>query len=400
LVDEKLMNQSSLTTAGLFAGIGGFELGLAQAGFETKMLCELMAPARSVLSTHFPEAEITDDVQDLDDLPDVDLLTAGFPCKDLSAWGDRKGITGRHSGLVTEIFRLLEKKPVPMVLIENVKNLLHINKGEVIQYMTEQFEALGYRWAYRVVDSRFTGVPQKRLRIIFFAAKDVDPKTVLFADDAGEPKASYFKNDAYTFYWREGARGSYPLPDAAQTLKAGRPDGGSNSDGIWVPGAEVGKKVVVFDIEDAEQLQGFPRNWTEPSHQVTPGMGQRWHQVGNAVTVGVSRWVGERIVNPGDPVVSGKQMKFRKGRWPQAAYNHNGEVLSIRAFDRPAVSFWPKREPYTHLSELVDLPQAKPLSARATEGFLSRVILGQKQNQVYNDAFVSDIAEHLEFMSA
>lgn len=387
------MDQRRLSTAGLFAGVGGFELGLAQAGFETKMLCELLAPGRAVLSAHFPDAEITDDVCDLDGLPDVDLLTAGFPCKDLSHFGARKGLDGQHSVLVAEIFRLLKKRAVPMVLIENVKNLLHINRGEVIRYLTEQFESLGYRWAYRVVDSRFSGVPQMRSRVVFFAAKDLDPRTVLFADEAGEPDGHYFKDDARGFYWAEGSWGCWAVQDAIRTLKAGRPDGGSNASAIWVPGAEVGRKIVLFDIEDAEVMQGFPRGWTEPSHEVLPGFGQRWHQIGNAVTVGVSRWVGERIVNPSEPILPGKQLKFVKGRWPQAAYGHNGEVLTVRD-----ASFWPKQEPYAHLSGVVDLSEASPLSARAAKGFLKRVSLGRERNKSSDEALISDAVEHLQFM--
>ena len=94
----------AIRIAGLFAGIGGIELGFHRAlgtSVETVMLCESWAPAQQVLAARFPEAEITPDVRELKQLPDdLDVLTAGFPCTDLSQAGRTAGITGAQSGLV------------------------------------------------------------------------------------------------------------------------------------------------------------------------------------------------------------------------------------------------------------------------------------------------------------
>ncbi len=97
----------SLTTAGLFAGIGGLELGFHRAGHETALLCEIDPHANAVLRGRFPGSDLHEDVRKLKALPEIDLLAAGFPCQDLSQAGKTAGIKGKNSGLVGEVFRLL-----------------------------------------------------------------------------------------------------------------------------------------------------------------------------------------------------------------------------------------------------------------------------------------------------
>ncbi len=174
------------SVAGLFAGIGGIESGLARHGGRSELLCEYWQPAHHVLATRFPDVHLVEDVRDLRSLPKVDLVSAGFPCTDLSQAGRMGGITGEASGLVAEVFRLIKRPRAPMLLLENVRNMLVLDGGRAMRFLTDELEALGYKWAYRLVDSRFTGVPQRRQRVIFLASR-LDPRSVLFADEAGEP---------------------------------------------------------------------------------------------------------------------------------------------------------------------------------------------------------------------
>ena len=96
-----------MKVAGVFAGIGGFEHGLAAAGHESSLLCEIWEPARAVLAAGMPMVPCKRDVRDLKTLPkEVELLAGGFPCQDLSQAGQTAGIGGSRSGLVGEIFRL------------------------------------------------------------------------------------------------------------------------------------------------------------------------------------------------------------------------------------------------------------------------------------------------------
>ena len=376
------------SVAGLFAGIGGIEQGLANHGGHAEFLCEYWEPAYTVLGDRFPDAELVHDVRDVRSLPKVDLVTGGFPCTDLSQAGRTKGITGEQSGLVGEVFRLVKKSKAPLLLLENVRNMLVLDKGEAMRFLVDELEALGYRWAYRLVDSRFTGVPQRRQRVIFLASRDLDPRAVLFADDAGEPEPEYCRDDVHGFYWTEGLRGLGWAQDAVPTLKGGSTIGIPSPPAVWNPDADLGMRVVTPRIHEAEMMQGFPAGWTEPADRVSNKKGTRWKLVGNAVTVGVSDWVGRRLVDPGVPITDGHELA-RGGRWPLAAYGANGQAWAVE------VSMWPTRNRYQHLSDVVDLTEGKPLSARAAAGFHSRAERGSLN---FADGFLDDVAEHVGYM--
>ena len=142
-----------LTTAGLFAGIGGIELGLKRF-HPTVLLCENDPGAVAVLNAKFRDIPKHGDITTLTSLPkNTDLVAAGFPCQDLSQAGTTRGIDGMRSGLVGEVFRLLRRDPVPWVLLENVPFMLQLSKGRALNVIVSELEALGYKWAYRVVDA-------------------------------------------------------------------------------------------------------------------------------------------------------------------------------------------------------------------------------------------------------
>jgi DNA (cytosine-5)-methyltransferase 1 len=362
--------------AGLFAGIGGIEHGLAQAGadFSTVLLCEKWEPAVQVLRSHF-ETEVHEDVCALASLPaDVDVVTAGFPCTDLSQAGRMAGIRGTQSGLVGEVFRLLAAshssgRPIPWLVIENVSNMLMLDKGEAMRLIVSELESLGYRWAYRVVDSRFTGVPQRRRRVILVASTVADPRSVLFADDAGPRSGADYREDAFGFYWTEGRGGLGWAVDAVPTLKGGSTVGIPSAPAIWVADAAVERSLVMPSIEDAEQLQGFPRGWTASGAPAGRRNGPRWKLVGNAVTVGVSKWLGSRLANPGT-AWSESRPASEMTRWPLSAWGDGGEVHAVDC------SEFPVHEPYQHLLDVVDVASARPLTYRGASGFFSRLSEG------------------------
>ena len=143
-----------MRVAALFAGIGGMERGLQEAGHETMVTCEIWDPAVSVLADRFPLVTNHLDIASLTSLPArTELLTAGFPCQDLSQAGMTAGIKGRRSGLVDHVFRLLDQRKVPVVVLENVSFMLSLDKGAAMDRLTRAFEERGYRWAYRIVNS-------------------------------------------------------------------------------------------------------------------------------------------------------------------------------------------------------------------------------------------------------
>jgi DNA (cytosine-5)-methyltransferase 1 len=386
---ELVGSGSSFSVAGLFAGIGGIELGLQRSGGQAELLCEYWEPAQAVLGARFPEVPLVGDVRELRSLPVVDVVSAGFPCTDLSQAGRMKGITGEASGLVGEVFRLLRGgRRTPTLFLENVRNMLVLDGGQAMRFLVDELEELGYRWAYRLVDSRFTGVPQRRQRVILLASKDLDPRTVLFADNADEPGEEHFAQSPFGFYWTEGLRGLGWARDAVPTLKGGSTIGIPSPPAIWNPSAALGERIVVPSVEEAEMLQGFERGWTEPADAISSRKGTRWKLTGNAVTVGVSDWVGQRLTHPGEPIDGGRTVE--SGRWPLAAYGQHGKVWSVEA------SLWPTCAPYQHLADLVDLDDAQALSAKAAAGFLSRA---ERSSLRFVDGFLDDVAEHANHMT-
>lgn len=383
----------SLKIVGLFAGIGGIEIGFHRAlgaAAETSLLCEWWAPARDVLAARFPGVEVHPDVRDLRDLPaDIDVLAAGFPCTDLSQAGRTAGITGSQSSLVGHVFEALRLagargRRLPWLLIENVPNMLALDRGQAMRYLVGELESLGYRWAYRVVDSRATGLPQRRRRVLLVASLTEDPRDVLFVDDAGPRDTLEYSDTAYGFYWTEGRGGLGWAQDAVPTLKGGSTIGIPSPPAIWLPDAEPGRKIVTPIVEDAEELQGFPRGWTAPADRGRLRRGPRWKLVGNAVTVNVAAWVAGRIATPGRLDLTCAPWQGA-GAWPAAAWGESGRVWTV------PVSEHPVREPYRHLRDVVDMQAAMALSYRGVTGFLRRLEQG---NLGRHPGFRADVAEH------
>lgn len=372
--------------AGLFAGIGGIELPFQRRGHETVLLADWWEPSQAVLRCHFPDVPVLGDVAGIDDLPAVDVVSAGFPCTDLSQAGRTAGIHGAGSGVVAEVFRLLDRSQATWLVLENVRNMLWLDSGEAMAYLTSRLEDLGFTWAYRLVDSRFTGVPQRRHRVIFVASRTKDPRQVLFADDAGEPGKPWYRDDAFGFYWTEGLGGLGWAPDCVPPLKGGSGVGIPSPPAIWVPGNPPGRRLVTPSIQEAEVLQGFPVHWTEPGDSGTKN-GPRWKLLGNAVTVGVADWLVSRLEQPGEWLAD-RARTHDEERWPSSAYGRDGEVHRVN------VSTWPRREDYVHLADVVDLQEAAPLSHRATAGFLDRT---SRSSLNFVEEFILDVKEHAEF---
>ena len=131
---------TAFTVAGLFAGIGGLELGFHLAGAHTELLCEVWEPAKTVLTEHFPGVALHGDIGSLGELPATDVVTAGFPCQDLSQAGRTAGIHGQESGLVRYLFKLLSDAQPRWVVIENVRNMLVLDGGNAMRYLITELE--------------------------------------------------------------------------------------------------------------------------------------------------------------------------------------------------------------------------------------------------------------------
>lgn len=380
----------------LFAGIGGIDAGLAGAGFEAPIgLYENWEPARSVLETHFPSAPQYGDIADLaSDFHEADLVVAGFPCTDISQAGRTQGLDGLASGLVRKILNLLPDRGPEWLLIENVPNMLHLGQGKAMAEIVAALETAGYKWAYRVIDSRSFGLRQRRRRVYLLAARSYEPSAVMFREDnpslRPDGAAAGSWTDAFGFSWTEGNRGVGWAIDAVPTLKGSTAVRIPSPPAIWVPGNDLGSRIVTPSIEVAELLQGFPAGWTQSAP-----LRDRWKLVGNAVSVPVAAWIGGGLLGqlsasdnssdalPIQPLVAGS-------RWPLAAMGSSEKRWSVQ------VSEWPRVPSGTHLSTLLNKHGSTPLSYRATKGFRDRL---KRSTLRTRDGFVDALDEHVAYWS-
>jgi len=351
-----------LKTVGLFAGIGGLELGLAKAGHEIAFLCEIDTAARAVLKKRFDGIEIKEDIRLITKLPpETELVVAGFPCQDLSQVGPTRGLRGKKSSVVSHVFKLLEKTRVPWVLLENVPFMLRLHKGAAIRHLTSRLESLGYSWAYRTVDTRSFGLPQRRERVFLLAGLNDEPWRKLYEHDFVPTLAGLDDGPPCGFYWTEGNRGLGWAPHALPTLKGGSGLGIPSPPAIWLRDGAI----VTPDIRDAERLQGFAVDWTKPAEsQATRGA--RWRLVGNAVTTNVSEWLGHILANGNSANPENLKMLKKSDPWPAAAMGHHNTRFAV------PISKWPVKRKAKSIEDFLRY-EPRPLSLRATSGFWARL---------------------------
>lgn len=377
---------STGSMVGLFAGIGGLELGLSAHNWHTELLCEIDPGAQAVLNTQFTDVPLHADVTKLRSLPsNIELVAAGFPCQDLSQAGRTAGITGARSGLVDEVFRLVRRKRGPRwLLIENVPFMLQLGRGAAMRHITTALDELGYMWAYRVVDARAFGLPQRRQRVLMLASRTEDPREILFGEDAGPRPQDDPDGLPCGFYWTEGVRGLGWAVNAVPTLKGGSSVGIASPPAVRLPSGEI----VTPGLMDAERLQGFAPGWTAPATDIA-GLrtGHRWKLVGNAVSVRMASWVGARLAAPQTYTPELHTPLASSDPWPSAAWGRGGQAFRVR------VSTWPVQQPYEDLSGFLD--DSRLLSARATAGFLKRAGMG---NLRFQPGFIEDVENHLARM--
>jgi DNA (cytosine-5)-methyltransferase 1 len=251
-----------LNVGSLFSGIGGLDLGLARAGFRHAFLCESDPWRRSVLAHHFPGVPIYEDVRAIDSAAwsswdrvrrramggtrgsaatdaalvygeSLDLLCGGFPCQDVSVAGRRAGLAGSRSGLFYEFARIAESLRPRWLLVENVPGLLSSNGGRDFGAVLGTLADIGYGVAWRILDSRYFGVPQRRRRVFILGAlADGDPRGA--AERAGEVLAVGTRCE------RHPAAGTEARKDVAvaslSSLGSGGPDDNDGQQGRLVAG--------------------------------------------------------------------------------------------------------------------------------------------------------------------
>lgn len=293
--------------ASFFAGIGGFDLGFERAGLYVVWQSEIDRFCRTILRQHWPAVELASDIRELGagDIPDADVWTGGFPCQDVSLarMGPRKGLNGERSGLFFDFARLIEQRTPRVVVIENVQGLRSSHQGRDFETVIRTLAEIGYGLGWRVLNSRYFGVPQSRERV-FIVGVHRDPRAagrILFESECSErddpTRGPDGSKSPSPFKEVLGDPRTGPLVKGiahcvyAESARHTGTDWSRNY--VSYPDGRVRRLAPV----EVERLQGFSDNWTLPEGGDWKGKldSARYRAVGNAVTVNVADWLGTRI---------------------------------------------------------------------------------------------------------
>lgn len=177
----------------LFAGVGGFDLGFEKAGMECVGQVEIDKHARGVLDRRWPDVPKHDDVTTAIGWADerglvgnVDLVCGGFPCQDVSVAGKRAGLAGQRTGLFWDALTFASHVEARWVVLENVPGLLSSNNGRDFGVVLSAMADAGYSHIeWRVLDSQFFGVPQRRRRVFVVASSAKRSGRAIFVEREG-----------------------------------------------------------------------------------------------------------------------------------------------------------------------------------------------------------------------
>ena len=156
----------------LFCGIGGFHQALREMGAECVLACDKDKYCRQVYEMNY-DMPVEEDVKKLkpEEMPDFDIICAGFPCQAFSNAGKKKTFDDERGLLFDEIMRIAKVKKPRFMFLENVKHILKVGNGEVIQYILAQLDKHGYEVQYFEMSPHEYGIPQQRERIYFVCVR-------------------------------------------------------------------------------------------------------------------------------------------------------------------------------------------------------------------------------------
>ena len=180
MIDNITMNGPKMVS--LFSGCGGLDCGFMRAGFNVIWANDFDSDAQAVYRLNLGEIDGRDIMTvNADEIPDCDILTAGFPCQPFSSAGNRKGVHDSRGMLYKECLRIIEKKMPKVIVFENVRGLLSTkyidgrNLAEVIVSDLSTMNGVGYNVVHRLINASDYRVPQNRQRVLFVGVrKDLD----------------------------------------------------------------------------------------------------------------------------------------------------------------------------------------------------------------------------------
>lgn len=303
------MIEQKFTFIDLFAGIGGIRLGFEAAGGKCVFSSEFDEDACITYEANFGEHPSGDITKiNASDIPDFDILLAGFPCQAFSIIGKKEGFANETSGtLFFDIERILKEKMPKAFMLENVKNLTAHDKGKTFRIIMSHLEALGYHVYAKVLNALDYGVPQKRERIIIVGFRDniffrfpepVPPefrKTLKDILELNVDKKYYVKDSIRESRISRLKDKNYPKPYISHENMAGSITPHPYSSALRA-GASANYILINDERRPTERemlrIQGFP-----DSYKIVLPYSKVKHQCGNSVAVPVIAAVAKDMVN-------------------------------------------------------------------------------------------------------
>ena len=301
-------NDAPFTFIDLFAGIGGIRLGFEAYGGQCVFSSEFDKDACKTYEANFNEMPSGDITKiDAKDIPDFDILLAGFPCQAFSIIGKKEGFSNETCGtLFFDIERILKEKKPKAFMLENVRNLVSHDNGKTFRIIKQHLKNLGYYVYYKVLNALDYGVPQKRERIIIVGFKeDLDFKFPDPVPDEKKKKLSDVleKNVSKSYYASDRVRKSridrlkdknYPKPYISHENMAGSITPHPYSSALRA-GASSNYILINDERRPTERemlrFQGFPENY-----KIVVPYTKMKHQCGNSVAVPVIQAVAGEMM--------------------------------------------------------------------------------------------------------
>lgn len=287
----------------LFAGIGGFRLGLESAGHKCVGFCEIDKFARkSYKAIHDTEGEI--ELHDITAVTNeewrkfrgtVDIICGGFPCQAFSIAGKRKGFLDETRGtLFFEIARAAKEIKPSLLFLENVKGLLSHDKGRTFRTILSTLDELGYDAEWQILNSKDYGVPQNRERVFIIGHLRGERTRQIFpifgkngtTNQANIKQIGNIKNST-SFGGNPQTGRVYGIDGISPTLN-------TMQGGGLEPKILIDKKIRKLTPMECWRLQGFP-DWAFDKAQEVNSNSQLYKQAGNSVTVNVIKAIAERL---------------------------------------------------------------------------------------------------------
>lgn len=227
------INPNGPRLVSLFSGCGGMDIGFEQAGFYRVWANDFDKDAQATFRANLGEIDGRD-IREVpaEEIPDCDIITAGFPCQPFSNAGNRKGVNDSRGMLYLECLRIIREKKPTVFLFENVKGLKsskYIDGRNLVEVITSDLEEMGYIVTHKVMNSVDYGVPQKRERLIMIGVRSDLGKAYVFPEPSPATEKQTLGNilDMPADLPNQVA---WPLSPQAMSMLPNIPEGGSWKD--------------------------------------------------------------------------------------------------------------------------------------------------------------------------